>query len=503
MTKRSASRAELRGANTGSTATYAARLRSSLAIDEHDWFIAFAQTVRGRLLMLVVAIMALAPQFGYRAAVLAVTAAMAAVVWPQKRVLILFTATWAGTFLATGLGDFDTLDNIRVVITQEHLPGEVSIVLAIGLLCLFFIAAACILYRVQCAPHSLLARKPLVILLAVEAMLCGLGSFGLLNGWPRAVLWSAIFVFTPYLWFLPFAIVDLRSRAPSSILMQMALLRPFWSPTYLPFGKGAAFLRKHLSVTPEDLAVTQIKAIKLLIWANILFAVRSALRWALEDRMHFSNIGEAMDAFLANRPYPLSTGWAALVVSTARYCLQIAAWAHLFVGIARLAGYRLPRGSWRPLESLTLMDYFNRFHYYFKELLVDLFFVPTFFKVFRKHPRLRMFFATFMAAGIGNGIWHFVRDISLVATTGPAAALERFTSYAFYCAVLATGVGISQIRANLGARPSQTLIGRLYSFFFVWSFVTCMHIFSNGSLHYTLGERLSFLASLFGVSLWK
>jgi hypothetical protein len=77
------------------------------------------------------------------------------------------------------------------------------------------------------------------------------------------------------------------------------------------------------------------------------------------------------------------------------------------------------------------MDYFNRFHYYFKELLVDFFFIPTFFKMFRNYPRLRMFFATFMAAGVGNAIWHFSRDINLVATVGPAASLETYTSYAF------------------------------------------------------------------------
>lgn len=146
------------------------------------------------------------------------------------------------------------------------------------------------------------------------------------------------------------------------------------------------------------------------------------------------------------------------------------------------------------------MDYFNRFHYYFKELLVDFFFIPTFFKMFRKHPRLRMFFATFMAAGVGNAIWHFTREINLVATLGPAAALETYTSYAFYCIVLATGVGLSQVRASIGIRPSPTLIGRLYSFFFVWSFVVCMHVFSDESRNHTLGERLSFLASLFGVT---
>jgi hypothetical protein len=59
-------------------------------------------------------------------------------------------------------------------------------------------------------------------------------------------------------------------------------------------------------------------------------------------------------------------------------------------------------------------------------------------------------------------------------------------------------VGLSQLRANLGHRPSPTLAGRLYSFFFVWSFVTCLHIFGDASRDHTLRERTSFLASLFG-----
>jgi len=488
--------------DTGDVTTHVSRLRRFLAIDERDSFIAYAQTTPGRVLITVIALIAVAPQFGTLPAVMAVAAAMASVIWEKQRVLILFAATWASAFLNTALGEVDTLDNIRSVLIQEHLPESASSLLAIGFLFLFFLAVAGILYRVRCAPHSLLARRPLIVLLAFEVILCSFGSFGLLHSWHRAMLWSAIFVVTPYLWFLPFAMADLRSRTPSPVPMQMSVLRSFWSPTYLPYGKGAAFLRKHLSTVPQELAITQLKAVKLLIWANILFGMRSALRWALEKSMHVSGIGEVIDAFLAHRPYPLAVGWTALLISTARYALQIAAWAHLFVGIARLSGFRLPRGSWRPLQSRTLMDYFNRFHYYFKELLVDLFFVPTFFKVFRQHPRLRMFFATFMAAGVGNGIWHFVRDIGVVATAGPVAAFERFTSYVFYCVILATGVGVSQMRANLGIRPSGTLAGRLYSFFFVWTFVVCIHVFGYESLNQTLIERIAFMISLFGVPIW-
>ena len=58
----------------------------------------------------------------------------------------------------------------------------------------------------------------------------------------------------------------------------------------------------------------------------------------------------------------------------------------------------------------------------------------------------------------------------------------------------------SQVRASMGVKPSATFFGRLHSFLFVWSFVVCLHVFSDESRNHTLGERLSFLASLFGVS---
>jgi hypothetical protein len=309
-----------------------------------------------------------------------------------------------------------------------------------------------------------------------------------------------LIVLTPYVWFLPYAAADLRSKDPGAPLLQMATLRPFWSPTYLPFGKGAALLRKTQAKTPQDLAITQLKAVKLLLWSNVLLALKSGLGWLFLEKMQVPYMSDAVDAFLLGHPFPRGMAWASITLSTTLYALKIAMWAGVFIGIARLAGYRLPRGSWRPLQSRTLMEYFNRFHYYFKELLVDNFFVPTFFSVFRHHPRLRMFFATFMAAGVGNALWHFLYDIQLVTSMGLARALETFTSYAFYCVVLATGIGLSQVRASLGIRPPSTFFGRIYSFLFVWSFVVCLRVFGDESRDHSLTERLQFFVNLWGVS---
>ena len=176
-------------------------------------------------------------------------------------------------------------------------------------------------------------------------------------------------------------------------------------------------------------------------------------------------------------------------------------WGHRFVACARLAGFALRRSTWRPLQSRTLADFWNRYYYYFKELLVDFFFYPTFFRVFKKRPRLRTFCATFMAAGVGNAIYHFVRNVDFVWSLGPVQAIEGFGSYAFYCTLLALGIAISQLRAD--ARADQNtggVVRSLWSFACVWGFVVCLHVFGgidDRSVSFT--DRWFFMLHQFGV----
>ena len=472
------------------------RWRQWLAIDTRPTWIAGAQSGLGGALIALTACLALAPHFGFAETLLAVGGALAASRLPTRRPLILFIATWSAALYATLSGGNDMLDGLGQLPGSEPLTNAL---LAIGALGAMLLASQWSLQYVRRAPQSLLARRPLLTLLATDALLCALAGSNEFADWLQLMLWSAVFTLTPYLWFLAYAIVDQRARQPAPMLLQLAAQRPFWSPTYLPFGKGAAFLGKHLAKNPQELAVTQLKAVKLLLWANALYALRWALGELSYSHGQLATVEALLDAFVAGQAVDRGPAWLALVVSTARFALQVAFWAHLFIGIARLAGYRLPRGSWRPLESRTLMDYFNRFHYYFKELLVDFFFAPTFFRHFKPHPRLRMFVATFVAAGIGNALWHFLRDIQLVATQGFLAALGSFTSYLFYCAVLATGVGLSQVRVSRGWRPASGLLGRLRSFAGIWFFVVCLHVFSDGSRLHALSDRLAFLGHLFGV----
>lgn len=475
-------------------------LRDLLAIDERPQVVAAAQTWLGQLAIFLVAALAACSFEDWWLAGLLVALAMAYARLPKYRDWILLGGTWTAALLALCLAQNDIQENIRQMMVVENVDALSPLALGLLAMATFFVGAWSVLAMSRRDKTLFVARRPVLALLGVEVVLCGLCSLNSIDGLPRVLLWSLLIVFTPYLWFLAYALADQRSRDASPPIFQMGVLRPFWSPTFLPFGKGAAFLRKTFAKSPEDLAVAQIKGVKLLLWANVLLAMKIVLVRVFQDQLQVPSLAAAQDAFLAQQSQSLAQAWAAVILSTATYSLQIAFWGHLFIGIARLAGFRLPRSTWRPLGSKTLMEYFNRFHYYFKELLVDFFFVPTFFKMFRGHPRLRLFFATFMAAGVGNAIWHFLRDIDLIVTMGLGGVLASFESYAFYCLVLATGLGLSQVRMNMGFKPSLSLAGRLRSFLFVWSFVVCLHVFSDGSRSHTLGERLAFVGSLFGVS---
>src|SRR5579864_6711728 len=113
---------------------------------------------------------------------------------------------------------------------------------------------------------------------------------------------------------------------------------------------------------------------------------------------------------MGNQSYPWYICWASMIYTFFHNMLEMAIFGGPIVAVARLAGYRLLRNTYRPLSATTLVEFWNRYYFYYKELLVEVFFFPTFFRCFQTHKRLRIFFATFMAATVGNFIFHFMRD---------------------------------------------------------------------------------------------
>ncbi|MBF0516736.1 MAG: hypothetical protein HQK97_06400, partial [Nitrospirae bacterium] len=470
--------------------------RDYFAIETHAGVVSFVQTIPGQLILLILFTMAYAAASQTWKPSGVVFAAAAFALLPRYRTVIIFVATLG--ILAKGPFWYGT-EAIDYVLQRDNLSSQWGKYSAYAALVLFFVCSLATLELVRRNKTLYVARRPVITLIAAIAVLSIIAASPLMHGVPLVLLWAFITILSAYMWFVAYSLVDQRSRDRSPHLFQLGTFHPFWGSSSVPYGKGAAFLRKSLAKTPADLAVTQIKGLKLIVWTIVLLWIRNLLVWAIEVKLKIPAVADLEALHVARQQYSILVGWACIIWATASDALVLAIGGHKAVAVARLAGFRLPRNMWRPLESRTLAEFWNRYYYYFKELLVEFFFVPTFLRTFRNHPRLRMFFATFMAAGIGNAAFHFFRDIKFVATQGLWGSIVSYQSYVFYTFVLATGIAISQVRLNSGEKPSNAFHAKLWSFLCVWTFVVCLHVFGDETRIFTLWQRLSFMASLIGV----
>ena len=284
-------------------------------------------------------------------------------------------------------------------------------------------------------------------------------------------------------------------------LFQLGVFHPFWGSTSTPFGKGAEYLRKVEAKTPRDLAITQIKGLKLLMWVHVLTLLNYLLQFCARSVLGIPNLRHAIEQHIVGQSYPWYICWASLIHSLFHEMLELAIWGGSIVASARLAGYRLLRNTYRPLTSTTLVDFWNRYYYYYKELLVAMFFFPTFFRCFKTHKRLRLFFATIMAATVGNFIYHFMRDIRSTYTpsVGFAQQFLGFQTFAFYCVVLGVGLGLSQMRIHLKKTHQGWVRRQLVPSISVLGFYCILQIFAVTYSQYSLMDHFSFLFHIFGM----
>lgn len=258
------------------------------------------------------------------------------------------------------------------------------------------------------------------------------------------------------------------------------------------------YLRKVEARTPHDLAIVQIKAIKLMAWCLALVALQGIATLVFQDMLGIPRFDGVVAMFGTDEPYPIGLTWQSLILNFFVEIIDLSIMGHASVAVARMAGFNLLRNTYRPLEATSIAEFWNRYFYYFKELLVEFFFMPTFLRYFKKHPTLRIVFATFMAAGVGNWLFHLIRDIHFVAQIGWQNTLAGFQIYAVYCLILAAGIAVSQVRKKV--QHSGLLRGKIIPALCVMSFFCLIQVFdytpANSSM--TLSDHLRLLFYLFG-----
>jgi hypothetical protein len=363
--------------------------------------------------------------------------------------------------------------------------------------------AAMIFWYASHVSNSWLRRRPVATLLTGFALTVLLASYLPRGGSLRTAAFDFLPVAGAYLWFLAYSLMDLSSKSPDPFHLQLGTYQPIWGSSNTPFPKGAAYLRRIEAKNPEQLAVAQLKGLKLLAWSVVLDLFLTFVYVPfVHGYLGVENYDVMFHFSLVRTPFKWYMGWASLVAEFLETMIQFSIFGHRIIAVCRMAGFLALRNTYSPLSSRSIAEFWNRYYYYFKELLVDCFFYPAFLRYCKTWGRWRLFAATVAAAGFGNAFFHFFRDLGYIDELGFWRALAGFQSYIFYTIVLSVGIGISQMRESKVERKIENsgwVRTRLVSPLCVSAFFCVLRIFDYTYKRYPISESFRFLAHLFNL----
>lgn len=286
---------------------------------------------------------------------------------------------------------------------------------------------------------------------------------------------------------------------------------PVFGGSNTPFGKGPEYLSRYEATDPESIARSQLAGIKLLglamVWMLALALMDAAVYGSTDTILATSlaswslNLPYMADLMRSDTNPAFATGWMSVYLELVRATTQLAIWGHVIIGCLRLLGFNVFRNTYKPLFAQSIVEFWNRFFFYFKELLVDFFFYPAFYRSGWAGPRLRLFLAIFAAAFVGNVYYHLLREYELIFAVDWSAMWTFWYPRLIYCSLLVLGIWLSMLRQLERRRTSAPASGlsRLRAIAGVWTFYGLIHVWLVAPYDIGVGRRWTFFMSLVGL----
>lgn len=320
----------------------------------------------------------------------------------------------------------------------------------------------------------------------------------------RAVLLGVAITFPFLIWRCGYVLLSGQNGRTAGVRFtdHLLCLLPIYGGSNTPYGKGLDYLSKFEAKTEEELARSQLAGIKLFILAFIWKVGMDVMEGVLYGPGNaVPRLGQLVKL---GAEAPFWASWASIYCELVWQVLRHASRGHQIIAVLRLFGFNVFRNTYKPLLAESVVEFWNRYYYYFKELMVSFFFLPTFTQfggVLRKWPRLRLFAAVFAAAFVGNMYYHLLQQEDSLAQGDVFGAIYSLRSRFFYCFLLAIGIYVSMLRAQ--RRSSKTPFtgrtARIMRIFGVWTFFSLIFIWNvkNGAPFFT---RVDFFLGLFGLA---
>ncbi|MEO6624591.1 MAG: hypothetical protein ABIN37_07150 [Burkholderiaceae bacterium] len=330
----------------------------------------------------------------------------------------------------------------------------------------------------------------------------------------RAVVFGLAILFPLLIWRCGYLLMaGQHGRMQGSMVADhLFYLWPPYGGSNTPYGKGLAYLAQFEARSTPELARSQLAGLKLLLlavfWRLVLTAFEGLVYGpgnGLTRALGGLTLGVAtLPSLLAQvAPRPVTVSWASIYCALFEDVLRLAVKGHLIIGVLRLCGFNVFRNTYKPLLAESVVEFWNRYFYYFKELLSTFFFMPTFTgwgKRLRRWPNLRLAAAVFAAAFVGNVYYHVIKESEALAQGGWLDVMLAHRSRMFYCLLLALGIFVSMLREQRrrGQALTDGVARRSMRIFGVWTFFALISIWNaDGGAPFM--RRLGFAGGLLGL----
>jgi hypothetical protein len=445
-------------------------------IETYPKLVWFVQTIPGKIVLL--AAFGGIYAFMRNAASLPLVCCLALITWlPYKRHQLVSVSTIV----------------FSVLVPWTHFARPVY---QVSLIAAALALAATFIWGATIRPRSWYSREPATTLLAGFAVWIVVISVIPWRVFHLPQVWDFTIIFGSYIWFLAYVLVDRQAVPLSKFGLEIGSLRPFWGAVYTPMPNGCAYLNHIEAKNAEQLAITQLKGLKLLAWSAMISLFAQNFANFFHDYLRIPKFTIALALSANHTPLPWFLCWACLILYFLEKLMAGAILSHRIVACCRMAGFDALRNMYRPLSSVTIAEFFNRYYFYYKELLVTFFFFPVFLRQSSRFPRLRLAVAVFAAACFGNAFFHFTRDLAYIYNFGLWTSIKSFQVFFFYCVVLAAAITFSRLRKRKPLPPGF-FRGTLCPAFSVCFFYCLLSLFAMTDRKYPLVEHFRFLGHLF------
>ena len=364
----------------------------------------------------------------------------------------------------------------------------------------------------------MMRRRPQIFFHVIFWLLLAFLWFAAAGGGLVVAVLSVIALSFPYLiWRTGYMLLSgQRGKAQGSRFRDhLFYIWPIWDGTNTPPGKGHDHLSRAVAQTPESYARTILGGFKLLLlvalWKIVLELIGALIygdpKSPFSALFHDYTFGLPRVKQILGRqlPFPLVQVWLSLYLELVWETLSLAAKGHVWVGVIRLFGFNIFRNTYKPLLAQTVVEFWNRYYYYFKELMMECFFLPTYARYFRNLPMLRVVAAVFAAAFVGNMYYHLLQHKEQLVAGDWNRLWSLLGARLIYCALLTAGIAISMLRQQrqrsrppaAQAGPASKLLS-LRRIACVWTFFAVIN-FWNVTAPLTIAERARLFFSLFGL----